>query len=154
MKRFKMGLKAALPTIIVGLILVVVGIVLLVIGNSNEDGTGMMIGGLVMAFFGVACLVVSRITARDKMRAICPECNKHMGKSDKSVQYAYECVAYQDHYDSGTGKYNGSTYVFSCTIVCPYCGSSSVFEYKTRSNSPAKAESACNKYLKNLLKLN
>lgn len=151
MKRFKMALKAAKVPGIIGLIILIAGIVLLVI-DSFVDAS-LLVAGLLVTIAGILCLYFAYITGRQMMHAICPECQKFMGDSNKGVNYTYECNQYKENYDSSTHKFKNYTFYYTCTIECPHCGNTSTFEYKLNAKTQSEANVSVDKYLKATLKL-
>ncbi len=150
MKRFKMMIKAALIPAIIALIGYVIGIPLFGTGLVINN-TAMIIAGAVLLLVGITLSMITYWIGRDKLRSVCPECQKSMAGMPE-VQYAYDCRQYKENYDSNTGKLKDCTFYFTCQILCPHCGNTAVFEHKINAKTEPKAEKAMNDYLKTLLK--
>lgn len=151
-KRFKLALKAAMIPSIIGLIAVVVGVILLIIGGAvtNND---LAIAGGVVALIGLGCFYFAYLSGKQTLNAICPECEKFMGDSDKSVNYTYVCEQYKENYNSSTHEFKGYTFFYTCTITCPHCGNTSTFEHKVDAKTQPEANVKVDRYLKATLKI-
>ena len=151
MYRFKMALKAALIPTIIGTVGVVAGIILIIVA-AVTDGSGLLIAGIIVALLGIGCFVAAYFSGKQMLEAICPECQKFMGDSDKGVNYSYVCNQYKENYDN-TGKFRDYTFYYTCQIECPHCGNTATFEHKTNAKTEPKANVSVDNYLKNILKL-
>lgn len=152
MFRLKMAFKAALIPAIVGIVAFIIGVVLLVVGVVTHI-VGLLIAGILVSITGIFVCVMAFNQGKSTMRAICPECQKFMGNSDRTINYSFECNQYKENYDKQTNKFINITFYYTCTIVCPHCGSTSTFEYKVNAKSAPQADSAVDKYLKGILKI-
>ena len=150
MQRFKMLLKAAWIIAVIALIGFVVGGALLGTGLAI-DNTALIIAGAVFLLFGIVGAMGTYWTGRDKLRSVCPECQKSMA-GIAGVRYSYVCRQYRENRDGSTGKLRDYTFYYTCTIECPHCGNSSVFEHKLNAKTEPKAEKGVDDYLKSLLK--
>lgn len=153
MFRLKMALKAALAPAIIGLVALVAGIILIIVGAVIENGGWAIIAGIIVFVTGIGLFVVAYAQAKSRLHAICPECQKFMGDADATVNYSFVCNQYKQNYDKSTNQFRDFTFYYTCTIVCPHCGSSSMFDYKVNAKTEPKANTMVDKYLKDILKL-
>lgn len=147
-----MALKAALVPAIIGIVVFIVGVVLLILGVTS-GGTGLLIGGIIVLVVGIGFFVIAYFQAVKRLNAICPECQKFMGNSDKAVNYSYVCNQYKENYDNNN-KFRDYTFYYTCSVVCPHCGSTATFEYHINAKTEPKANCLVDKYIKDILKLN
>lgn len=155
MKRFKAAFKAAKVPAIVGIIGAVIAIVFVIIGLVLPVDVLFWVG-VVLILVAVACFVIAYGNFKKRMHAICPECEKFMGVTTGVVNYSYVCTDFRHNYGgdgAGGKKYIDTTFVYTCTIDCPHCGSTHTFEYKTRAKTQSAANVNVDNYLKNILKL-
>ena len=151
MKRFKAALKAAKIPSIIGLVLFVVGIVFAVVALVAHVDALFWVG-VVLFLWGICAFVIAVANYKQRLHAICPECEKFMGDTTQTVHYSYQCTDYKDNYGSD-GKYRNTSFHYTCTIDCPHCGSTHTFDYKVDAKSQAQANVQMSNYLKNTLKL-
>lgn len=152
MKRFKAALKAALKQAIIGLVAFLVGIILIIVGTCVENGLIPFIIAFFAIITGICFFVWAYTDAKQRLHAICPECQEFMGNTNEDVDYSFVCNQYKENYDKNY-KFLNFTFYYTCTIVCPHCGATSVFEYKIQAKTESKANELVNNYLKNTLKL-
>lgn len=151
MKRFKAAFKAGIKIAIIGLVLFVVGIIMLIVAPLVENSAILVIGFFIFGF-SLCFFVLALTRAKQRLHAICPECEKYMGDTGEDVNYSFVCTQYKENYDRDN-KFINFTCYYTCTIVCPHCGASSVFEYNLRAKNISKADELVNNYLKATLKL-
>lgn len=151
MYRIKMALKAAIIPSICGLICLVVGIVLFIVGIV-ADIFALLIVGFFVVGFAIGLFAVAYGQGKQRLNAICPECQKFMGDSDKAVNYSYVCNQYKENHDKD-GKFRDYTFYYTCQIECPHCGNTATFEFKINSKTEPKANVSVDNYLKGILKL-
>ena len=152
MFRLKMAFKAAIVPAIIGLVATVLGIVLFIIGFAVDVFALVVIGFIVLSV-GLACAGIAYGKGKSRMRAICPECQKFMGDSKESVEYSFVCNQYKENYDKNTHQFKDYTFYYTCTVVCPHCGNTVMFEEKMTDKSEPKANARMNEYLKGILKI-
>lgn len=146
-----MAFKAAKGYVIIGGVAVLIGGILLTVGLLTS-----IIGLTIAGAFGLLCAIVVFVLAfqegQSMIRAICSECQKYMGNTGYPVKYSFVCKQYKENYDNNN-KFVDYTFFYECTIVCPHCGNSNIFEYKLRNKSTTKADIAMDRYIKSILKL-
>lgn len=155
MFRLKMALKAALIPVIVGLVILITGIALILAGvfvDSSNSGT-LLITGIIVTVSSIGAFIFAYAQAKSRLHAICPECQKFMGDTNSTINYSFVCNQYKENYDQNTNKFRDFTFYYTCKIVCPHCGGSHMFDYKTNAKTEPKANEAVNNYLKGILKL-
>lgn len=150
-KRTKIAIKSMLKFLIAAGVALVVGIIMFSVGAPKES-FALEIVGIILLFLAAAFVFGGYMTTKENVNAICPECQEFMGKTDKEVEYSYTCDQYKENYDD-RNKFKDYTFYYTCTIVCPHCGSSSVFEYKTNAKNASQANVNVNNHIKSLLKL-
>lgn len=156
MFRLKMALKAALIPVIVGLVILITGIALILAGvfiDSSNSGA-LLITGIIVSVSSIGAFIFAYAQAKSRLHAICPECQKFMGDTNSTVNYSFVCNQYKENYDQNTNKFRDYTFYYTCTIVCPHCGSSSTFDYSLHAKNQSKANADVDKYIKGILKLN
>ena len=153
MKRFKAAFKAALVPAIVGIVALGAALVLILIGlTADENLTFLWIGLFVLIVAGV-CFMITRANYKERLHAICPECEKYMGDSGETIHYSYQITDYKENRKSD-GSFSNYTFIYSCEICCPHCGYNSTFEYKVTAKTQAEANTNVSRYLQRILKLN
>ncbi|MDE7165322.1 MAG: hypothetical protein K2O04_07880 [Clostridiales bacterium] len=152
MSTFKIILKAALPFVIIGLIGVVLGAVLLLVGVLS-DVFGLIVAGGLIAIVGIALFFCAYSKARFVKLSICTQCNKFFGDTDKSIEYSFKCNQYEAQYDKQSGNIKGYNFHYTCTVVCPHCGSTVTFSQTQFAKDEAKANAKLDSWLKSLLKM-
>ena len=151
-----MALKAALIPMIVGLVIFIVGIALILAGvfvDGGNSGT-LLIAGIIVTVSSIGAFIFAYAQAKSRLHAICPECQKFMGATNTTINYSFVCNQYKENYDNNTNKFRDYTFYYTCTIVCPHCGSSSTFDYKLKAKNQSKPNVAVDNYIKGILKLN
>lgn len=157
MERFKAAFKAALKQAIIGLVAFLVGIILIIVGVCIENGLVPFIIAFIAIIAGICFFVWAYSAAKQRLHAICPECQEYMGNTDKDVDYSFVCNQYKENYgkgSSGGSKFLNYTFYYTCTIVCPHCGATSVFEYNVNAKTEPKANELVNNYMQNILRIN
>lgn len=150
MNRFKAVFKSVKGFALAAVVGLVLGIVLIAIGMTGV--TWLTYIGFVFLFAGIVAAICVYAIAKDRLHAICPECQKYMGDTDERVEYSYVCHQKEDKYDNA-GKYTGTTFSFTCMITCPHCGNTVSFLQKMTSKDASKANVMMDKKLKSILKL-
>ncbi|MCH5164270.1 MAG: hypothetical protein J1F36_04560 [Clostridiales bacterium] len=151
MNRIKMAIKTALKIILVALCFLGVGAILTIIGLAADVDALLWIGLLVLAI-GLILIIGAFFAAKDMLNAICPQCQKFMGETNKMVNYSYQCDQYEEQYD-GNHHFKGYKYYYTCTIECPHCNSTHTFVFTTNAKNDAQANVNVDKYLTKILKL-
>lgn len=151
MNRFKMAIKAAVVPAIIGLVMTVVGVIIFIIGIAAYL-TGLFLTGIFIAVIGIGVCAYAYGQGKQRLHAICPECQKFMGDTDKEVSFSYVINEYKPHYDK-EGKLIRNTYYYNCSVVCPHCGNSVMFNDTINAKSESEANTAIHKYLQNIFKL-
>ena len=151
LNRFQMAFKAAKFYVIASIIGFAAGIAMLIAFIASGQA-GLLIGVAVFVIAGIALAIGAASRAKQMMRAICPECKKLMGQSTEAVSYEYECTQYKENYKS-SGEFIDYSFIYTCSIECPHCGSTSTFEHKLNAKTKSQADSKVNNYLKETLKM-
>ena len=151
MKRFKAALKVALVPGIIGLVAGIPGAILLLLGLFGADA--LLWVGIPLFSIGAVAMVIAIANYKQRLHAICPECNKYMGDTGGVINYSYVCTEYKDNYDSSTHQYKNTTFYYTCSIECPHCGSTHTFDYSVNAKTESEANVKVNNYIKNTLKL-
>lgn len=152
MKRLKMALKTVMVPFLIGVGIVVLGLILLIIGAA-VDVVALIWVGIIVALIGAGTDLGACAIGRNRMRAICPECNRFMGDTHNNIPYSYQLKEYETRWDTSTNKVRDYKYYYLCTITCPHCGNETMFEQTVIEKTNAKADIAINKYLRGLLKI-
>ena len=152
MFRLKMAMKAALVPSIIGLVGIVAGVIMLVVGFVASV-SGLLWAGIAVAILGIFCFVIAFWEGKQRLQAICPECQKYMGDTTDGVDYSFVCNQYKENYNSSTHEFRDYTFYYTCSIVCPHCGNTAMFEHKVNAKTEPKANKSMNDYIKGLLKI-
>lgn len=149
MRRFLIGLKHGLIAFIFGLVCTIVGVVLVIIGNSNDNETLTIVGGIITFGFAVATIATPVMIAKDKMRSICSNCQESMAVP--GTEYSWQTSELSDKYDN-QGKFVAVEAVYTCTITCPHCGETNMFDKTIQAKNTAKCNKGVDNYMKSLLR--
>ena len=110
-----------------------------------------IVGIITILIGALTGIFVPIMMTKERLNAICPNCQKFYGNIDnvQGIEYSYVCTSYRDNYDKQTGNYKDTTYYYSITIQCPHCGNTNVISKSTTQKNASKADQFINKHIQN-----
>lgn len=147
MKRLKKAMKKNLSVLIIPAIAFLASIIGIIVYLSIKNDIAFIISCVFIVFFIISIFVwIGEV--KDSLNGICHYCNESMNGED--VLCSWETVSIEQSYDKD-GSYKGITKEYTCTITCPHCGETNVFEKKFFSKNDARCDIAIEKYLNRLI---